>query len=90
MEYNISPVSAKAIEVSALQTWEKSIMGTNSEHPLESAKSGEKNPAGKVSLYQGDITRLEVDAIVNAGNTSLSGGSGGKVLQYIFFLKWLI
>ncbi|NWT21548.1 MACD2 deacetylase, partial [Vireo altiloquus] len=57
------------VALKAIPTWMEDLK-SKSESDGESTKEelqGKKSLSEKVSLYRGDITLLEVDAIVNAG-----------------------
>ena len=60
-------MKADAINALDIPTWKELISGSSSEN-LQ---------AEKVSLFEGDITTLKVDAIVNAGCTKFQISTGG-------------
>jgi O-acetyl-ADP-ribose deacetylase (regulator of RNase III) len=69
------------IELKEIETWHTSLkklhnnlklIGPSTDDPFIPSSQLNK----KVSLWQGDITQLEIDAIVNAAKTTLLGGGG--------------
>uniref|UniRef100_A0A452F886 Macro domain-containing protein n=1 Tax=Capra hircus TaxID=9925 RepID=A0A452F886_CAPHI len=69
------------VPLNTIPSWKEEMKGKsqNDEENTQEPSQGKKSLSEKVSLYRGDITLLEVDAIVNAGKVKLHASFMGKL-----------
>ncbi|KAM9682154.1 ADP-ribose glycohydrolase MACROD2-like isoform 1-T1 [Dama dama] len=72
------------VPLNTIPSWKEEMKGKsqNDEENTQEPSQVKKSLSEKVSLYRGDITLLEVDAIVNAGLQEKPREENGNPLQY--------
>ncbi|KAL7978190.1 hypothetical protein Chor_005177 [Crotalus horridus] len=61
------------VKLKQIPTWKEMAKSARIQQPEETIYPKDNNLNGKISLLRGDITKLEVDAIVNAGILQVLG-----------------
>uniref|UniRef100_A0A8C9KAP9 MACD2 deacetylase n=1 Tax=Panthera tigris altaica TaxID=74533 RepID=A0A8C9KAP9_PANTA len=72
------------VPLNTILSWKEEMKGKsqNDEENTQETSQVKKSLSEKVSLYRGDITLLEVDAIVNAGDLCFPGVQGSCEVQH--------
>ncbi|KAG8177675.1 hypothetical protein JTE90_021974 [Oedothorax gibbosus] len=71
---------SKYVPLKKIPTWKEHL--AKHAHAESAAYSKIETFNEKISIFVGDITQLEIDAIVNADTKTLLGGGGGDVKYY--------